>query len=108
MRVTFLFKPGDQVSVEGFDQLNLLAHAQIAERSLQSRCGGQCECGTCRVELVAGALSSMKESERRLLERARALDGKTRLACQAFPASDDVVLQVSSKKFADARTENME
>lgn len=110
IRVRFIFDEGDEVEVEGYDQLNLLAHAQIAERSLQSRCGGQCECSTCRVELVSGKLSPMREPERELLKRVNCLtpdaepnDGKMRLACQAFPASSNVIIRVPKKTFRDAR-----
>jgi 2Fe-2S ferredoxin len=104
MRVTLRFANGDEVTVEGFGQLNLLAHAQLAERSAQSRCGGQCECGTCRVRLIQGKLSPMKEPERELLERVGALKGEFRLACQAFPeGSGDVVVEVPKERFRDAR-----
>lgn len=103
IKVRFVFGEGDEVEIEGYDQLNLLAHGQIAERSLQSRCGGQCECSTCRVELVSGELSPMREPERELLERVKANDGKTRLACQAFPASSIVIVRVPKKTFRDAR-----
>lgn len=112
MRVRFVFDEQDQVEVEGYDQLNLLAHAQIAERSLQSRCGGQCVCSTCRVELVSGVLSEMRDPERELLGRVgvspEAIErGTIRLACQAFPASpetEEVVIRVPRKKFSDARS----
>ena len=103
MRVVFRVD-GDEVSVEGYDQLNLLAHGQLAERSLQSRCGGQCACGTCRVRLVEGQLSPVREAERDLLERVGAGVGM-RLACQAFPASERVVVEVPKTRFRDARKE---
>lgn len=111
MRVRFVFDEQDQVVVEGYDQLNLLAHGQIAERSLQSRCGGQCVCSTCRVELVSGVLSKMRDPERELLGRVGVSredieSGKIRLACQAFPASpasEEVVIRVPKRKFSDAR-----
>ena len=47
----------------------------------------------------------MKEPERELLARVRALGGTIRLACQAFPASSTVVVRVPAKSFADARDE---
>lgn len=62
-------------------------------------------CSTCRIELVSGELSPMKEPERELLARVRALGGTIRLACQAFPASSTVVVRVPAKSFADARDE---
>lgn len=103
--VRFVFSSGEQVSVEAYGQLNILAHAQIAERELQSRCGGHCECSTCRVVLVAGRLSPMQEEERKLLARVGVDDPRTRLACQAFPEPSEggIVLEVPTKKLADAR-----
>lgn len=106
MKVTFRF-PESEVTVEGFEQLNLLAHAQLAERGLQSRCGGQCECCTCRVRLIAGRLSEMREPERVLLQKAGETGPDVRLSCQAFPVFGsggvDVVVEVPRTRFKDAR-----
>ncbi|MEW6056219.1 MAG: 2Fe-2S iron-sulfur cluster-binding protein [Bdellovibrionota bacterium] len=103
MKVIFRFVDGD-VEVDAYKELNLLAHAQLIERSLQSRCGGQCECSTCRVRLISGRLSPMQTDEMNLLKKARALDGESvRLACQAFPDSELVVIEVPQGKFSDAR-----
>lgn len=102
--VRFEFSNVDIVEVESYDQLNLLAHAQMAERSVQSRCGGQCECSTCRIELSSGELSPMRDPERELLTRVGVpVDCRIRLACQSFPRSDIVVIRVPEKTFRDAR-----
>jgi ferredoxin len=109
MKVIFRFPDGSEAEVEGYSQLNLLAHAQIAERSLQSRCGGHCECSTCRIRLVSGRLSPMRDEERELLTRVGALNDGMRLACQAFPEptgnseTDAVVVEVPKDRFKDAR-----
>lgn len=102
--VRFMFS-GEEVSVEAYDQLNLLAHAQIAERSLQSRCGGHCECCTCRIILVDGELSTMRAQERELLRLMGVNDPRVRLACQAFPGKScpAVLVEVPHEKFVDAR-----
>jgi ferredoxin len=106
-RVRFRFEKGGEVVVEAYSQLNLLGHAQIAERSLQSRCGGQCECSTCRVVLVSGRLSAMRPGERELLGRVGVKDPRVRLACQSFPeideSEDDIVIEVPARRFRDAR-----
>jgi ferredoxin len=105
-RVRFRFETGGEVVVEGYSQLNLLAHAQLAERSLQSRCGGQCECSTCRIVLASGRLSAMRPGERELLDRVGVKDPRIRLACQSFPdfaVAEEVVIEVPARRFRDAR-----
>ncbi len=104
----FLDKPSqnkqyDEQHTEQYKGLNLLAHAQIIERSLQSRCGGQNACGTCRVRVVTGTVSAMNSEERALLEK---LGGQNvhRLACQCFPEGvDEVIVEVPQERFKDAR-----
>ncbi len=103
MKVRFRFPNGEEVEVDGYEVLNLLAHGQIAERSLQSRCGGHCECGTCRVVVESGQVSAMRASERQLLARIGVTDSRIRLACQTFPAAETVIVSVPSEKFIDAR-----
>lgn len=109
MKIVFRFGSNSEERIEGYQQLNLLAHAQMLERSLQSRCGGQRECSTCRVIVVSGKVSPMREPERELLERVGAFrqgQQSVRLACQTFPEEDvggEVILEVPTKKFQDAR-----
>ena len=113
MKVRFVFPSGpessdsDVVEVDAYEQLNLLAHGQIAERSLQSRCGGHCECGTCRVMVESGKVSPMRPEEKALLAGAGVTDSRIRLACQTFPAAsepgDVIVVRVPVEKFLDAR-----
>ncbi|MBI3544042.1 MAG: (2Fe-2S)-binding protein [Deltaproteobacteria bacterium] len=107
MPVRFHFPDGQECEVESYSQLNLLAHAQIAERSVQSRCGGHRECGTCRVRIESGKVNEPSAEELELLHRAGAAPGM-RLACQVFPESADpagqpVVVRVPGEKFVDAR-----
>src|SRR5438874_1124845 len=93
MKVIFKFPDGSQLETEGYDQLNLLAHAQLLERSVQSRCGGHCECGTCRVAISGGRVSASRDAERELLARVGSVgnaDPRIRLACQTYPEKDQV------------------
>lgn len=66
---------------EGITILEAATHAGL---DIDHYCGGQCSCGTCRVEIQGGgaALTPMEGRERMVLgfERAQAGD---RLACQA-------------------------
>jgi ferredoxin len=76
--------------------LNLLAHAQCEEATLGSRCGGHGKCAGDRVRVLAAnaaELSPPTEAERRLLSPSE-LVGGVRLACQCFPESDDVDIEV--------------
>lgn len=64
--------------------VSLLTAARVLEVELSHYCGGMCSCGTCRVQITAGAenLSRPQGNEELVLgdHRARAGD---RLACQA-------------------------
>ena len=100
MKTCFIVN-GKRLETEAFSQLNILAHAQILELDLKSRCGGQAACGTCRVILKSGKLSSVREEEKALLLKIKK-EG-IRLACQAFPESEEVVLEVPGKTAIDLR-----
>ncbi len=62
----------------------LLQAAIALDVDLDHFCGGSCSCGTCRVEVIAGAehLSPMKPSEAIVLGH-EATEAGDRLACQA-------------------------
>ena len=83
------------VEVESFRNLNLLAHAQMAELDVGSRCGGWGECGGDRVKVVLGSdlLSPLTEAEREHLS-ADEITAGFRLACQAFPQKDGVEIRI--------------
>lgn len=107
-KVKFVFSESDTLEVEAYDQLNLLAHAQLEERSLQSRCGGHCECGTCRIIVRRGVLSPMREKEAELLAEVGVVaeqGPEVRLACQCFPekSCELVEIEVPAERFVDAR-----
>lgn len=73
----------------------LLETAKLAGFDLRSYCGGNCSCGTCRVEIVSGAdmLSRLQPMERLVLGMAAERRGD-RLACQAQVKGGRVVVKV--------------
>jgi ferredoxin len=52
------------------------------------RCGGQCKCTTCRVQIIHGDPGPMEDLERERLAREAALGPDIRLSCQIRVASD--------------------
>lgn len=73
-----------EVEVQAAFGASLLEAALLADVDLRSYCGGNCSCGTCRVEIRAGAanLSKVEPME----EFALGMDAHRRgdrLACQA-------------------------
>ena len=102
-RLTWIFPDGTERSIDGYRQLNLLGHAEIAAIPLQQVCGGQAECGTCRVRVLGGTFTEQTPSERELVERhPRSFASDHRLACQARPRSDAKVALVKVR-IADLR-----
>jgi ferredoxin len=95
LRQTTETSEAKSVSVDCYRNLNLLAHAQIEELDLGSRCGGYGECGGDRVRVSRGAefLSAITEAEREHLDSSE-LEQGYRLACQCFPERDGVEIQL--------------
>ena len=52
------------------------------------RCGGNCRCTTCRVEVIAGDPGPIEEAERERLARENDLAPNIRLSCQIRVAGD--------------------
>ena len=106
-KVIFQFSDGERVETEAYSQLNILAHGQIIEKNLQSRCCGHCVCSTCRVMILGGKVSEMRDEERKLLEKVTRgqVSPGLRLACQCFPenSDEDVTVSVPASRFDDAR-----
>ncbi len=93
----------DGVVMDAYEELNLLAHAAMHERKHRQACGGQAECGTCRVEIVSGAFSERPPDERELLLAHPKVFGRhQRLACRARPLGD-VVVRLPPKGLRDLR-----
>lgn len=85
--------PTESFAVEAEPQLNLLAHAQLDEWFLGSRCGGHGECGGDRIQIQnarPGDFSSVTPNERELLSPEELKTG-WRLACQCWPERKDLV-----------------
>ncbi len=66
---------------------NLMDAAQSAGVEIAAICGGAGVCGKCRVQLIAGRLSSPTAAEARFFTAAE-IGAGYRLACQARPLSD--------------------
>lgn len=90
--ITWQLRDGTTRVTAGYSALNLLAHAEIHELQLPQACGGQAECGTCRVRVLSGSVKEPFGDERDLMERHRkAFEADERLACRARPLSDLVI-----------------
>lgn len=84
--VTIQFQPiGKRVLVD--PQITLLEAARLAGIALTATCGGEGNCGQCRVQVISGSVSPFTEEEKFLLNEAEQKDGY-RLACCTRPLSD--------------------
>lgn len=83
-----------------FRNLNLLAHAQIEEMEIGSRCGGHGICGGDRVKIISNAadLSPLTSDEKIQLSIKEITEG-WRLACQCWPNKDDLNIQIAVPNF---------
>lgn len=88
-RIRWRLRDGTVRETDGYGALNLLGHAEVFGIRMPQACGGQAECGTCRVELLSGALTPCRGEEAELMagHRKRFLTAE-RLACQARPIGD--------------------
>lgn len=69
---------------------SLLEAAQLAGVEINSICGGVGVCGSCRVRLIKGELSSPTIDEENSLSAGEIQQG-FRLACQAYPRTDIII-----------------
>ena len=91
-RLTFVLPGGAREETDAYGRLNVLAHAEMIELDLPQKCGGQAECGTCRVRVVAGECTPARGDEAELMARhAGRFAAHERLACQVRPRGDLVV-----------------
>jgi 2Fe-2S ferredoxin len=101
-RITWLPEQFTQVA---YEELTLTVHAMLEDREHDQLCGGQAECGTCRVRVVQGLnnLTPMTPDERELrAEHPSAFRPDERLACMSRPLGD-VVLERASTELRDLR-----
>jgi uncharacterized 2Fe-2S/4Fe-4S cluster protein (DUF4445 family) len=73
--------------------------------SFDAPCGGNGTCGKCRVRVVSGAVSPVKERERRFLKEGEIADG-IRLACMTLIEGDAEVSVPDRAKSAKIMTDN--
>ena len=83
------FSDGTTRVTDAYTQFNVLAHAEIYEIAIPQACGGQAECGTCRVHVLSGEVSPMLPDEAELrAQHPRSFAADERLACRARPLGD--------------------
>lgn len=102
-RLTWRFPDGRTQDGPGYSSLNLLAHAEIDGLALPQACGGQAECGTCRIRVVSGEVTPALGDELELRSRhAKRFESNERLACRARPRAD-LVVEIRRKAPPDLR-----
>ena len=97
MSVRF-YRDGKLVSdVDCYQGLNILAHAQIEELETGSECGGHGKCGKDRIVIIESDRKKLNPptlQEKKFLT-ADQIENGWRLACQAFPNTDGLEIEVS-------------
>ncbi|MEZ4267339.1 MAG: 2Fe-2S iron-sulfur cluster-binding protein [Myxococcota bacterium] len=102
-RILWHLRDGSTQASDGYGPLNLLAHAEILDIELPQACGGQAECGTCRVRILAGEVTPAAGDELILMEDHRKrFAADERLACRARPRGD-VEVALRSRRPKDLR-----
>lgn len=91
-RITWLLPSGERRETLGYRPINLLGHAEMFEIGIPQACGGQAECGTCRLSVEEGEVTPAVHDELLLMGRhAKRFAAGERLGCRARPRSDLVV-----------------
>ncbi|HRJ79440.1 MAG TPA: 2Fe-2S iron-sulfur cluster-binding protein [Planctomycetota bacterium] len=69
---------------------SILEALEMAGVNIMHACGGNCICGTCNVEVLAGRahLAPPAEAERLILKKLKRQGPGVRLTCQAHPTGD--------------------
>ncbi len=93
MSIIFKTEQGVVLTVPCYQNLNLLAHAQLEELPIGSRCGGHGICGGDRLKVIEGRaqLSSLTDKELQHLKNSE-IEAGIRLGCQAWPIEDDLTI----------------
>ena len=95
IEVCFMDTEGNQIrTVQATEGISILALAAKEKIEIDHFCGGQCSCGTCRINVVNGAsnLSKISGMEEMVLG-AKHMKSGCRLACQAR-VSGNVSIQI--------------
>ncbi len=98
--VTFLNDPGPDgqpKKIEVPPGTSILDAAKRAHAQVGYACGGVCACSTCHVYVKSGlsSLSSQKDREEDILDKAFDVRASSRLGCQAKLGSSDVEVEIS-------------
>jgi ferredoxin len=101
---TLIWLPENETQ-PAYEEISLLVHAMWSERRHPQKCGGQAECGTCRIRVVAGAenltVPTIDEAEL-TAEHPEAFAADERLACQCRPTGD-VTIELPARRIPDLR-----
>ena len=78
---------------------SILEAAKMSHAQVGYACGGVCACSTCHVYVKKGlqSLSSMKEREEDILDKAFDVRPNSRLGCQAKVAHEDIEVEISQE-----------
>ena len=91
--MTWVFSDGHRRVTAAYSQFNVLGHAEIFEIPIPQACGGQAECGTCRVRILSGQMTPAFGEEQELRQNHRTVFADDeRLGCRARPLGDVVVV----------------
>ena len=102
-KIQWEYSDGSKLETLAYARLNLLAHAEIFGINIMQACGGQAECGTCRVGIIEGETSEMIVDERELRKaHKKHFSDNDRLACRARPRSD-MKVRLYAKRHRDLR-----
>ena len=103
--MTWEFSDGTKRVTKAYAPLNILAHAEVFEITVPQACGGQAECGTCRVRVLSGEVTGMLGDEVELrADHPRHFEDDERLSCRARPRGD-VVVRLRGRAPVDLRDE---
>jgi len=96
-KITFLHH--ERTTIEVDSGTNLLDAAKAAHAQVGYACGGVCACSTCHVYVKKGlaSLSTMKEREEDILDKAFDVRSDSRLSCQAYVTNEDVEVEISKE-----------
>ena len=101
--MTWEFVDGSIRETPAHAQFNILAHAEIFQIRIPQACGGQAECGTCRVRILSGEVTEMLGDEIALRnDHPKHFAPEERLACRARPKGD-VGIRLRGRSPADLR-----
>jgi ferredoxin len=86
-----------------YTELNILAHAEMYEITLSQACGGQAECGTCRVHVLSGSVTQAMGEEIELRnDHPTHFAENERLSCRTRPLGD-LTIRLRGRRPADLR-----